>query len=193
MKKLLGAALIALLAGPVLPSELSIAGAGGLHLPAQLAFRDVYGTAALFGLDVRWLAARNFGFSAGVMTLNRRGTAVSPDGGLESMGVKLRLTSIPLTAYWHIPRGRVGIDLGAGFAYHDFEETWADDSGPATSGGKWGLLACASVAYELTSRLSVFGTVRYLNIATGRPSLLTDEVNLGGVQVLVGASWTIWR
>ena len=194
MKKLLGTVLLALLAaGPVLASELSVAGAAGLHLPTQQAFRDVYGTAAAFGLDVRWLATRNFGFSAGVMMLNRRGTAVSQDGGTESFGTELRLTSVPLTAFLHIPRGHFGFDLGAGLAYHDFEETWADEGGPATQGGKWGLLAYGSVAYKLTSRLSVVGTWRYLDVPTGRTSLLADKVNLGGFQVLVGVSWTIVR
>jgi len=194
VRKLLGTALLALMAaGPVPAAELSIAGGGGLYLPVQQAFRDVYGTAALFSLDVRWLATRNLGFSAGALTLSRRGTAVSQDGGTEALGVKLRLTSVPLAAFWHIPRGRLGIDLGAGLAYHDFEETWADEGGPADSGAKWGLLAYASVAYKLTPRLSVVGTWRYLDIPTGRKSLLTDKVNLGGFQVLVGASWTFVR
>jgi len=194
MKRLLGAVLLVLAAaGPGAALEFSIGGAAGLHLPTQQAFRDVYGSGAVFGLDVRCLVLRNVGLSAGIMTLRKSGTAVSLDGGTESIGVRLRLTSVPLIVSWHIPRGPVSLDLGAGLAYHDFEETWTEGGGPATAGTKWGLLAAASIAYELAPRLSVTGTLRYLDISTGRPSLLTSEVNLGGVQVLIGASWTFVR
>jgi len=194
MRRLLGTALLVLAAAaPGAALEFSIGGAAGLHLPTQQAFRDVYGSGAVFGLDVRCIVLRNVGLSAGIMTLRKSGTAVSLDGGTEAMGVRLRLTSVPLIVSWHIPRGPVSLDLGAGLAYHDFEETWAEDGGPATAGTKWGLLAAASVAYELAPRLSITGTLRYLDISTGRPSLLTAEVNLGGFQVLVGASWTFVR
>jgi len=194
VKRLVGAALLGFFAaGHVLAMELSVAAAGGPYLPTQQAFRDVYGTAASFGLEVRWLATRNLGFSAGVMTIEKQGTAVSLDGGPDAIGVKLRLTGIPLTACLHIPQGRFDIDLGAGLAYHDFEETWVDEGGPADSGKKWGVVTYASVAYALTSRLSVVGTLRYLDVPTGRPSRLTDKVNLGGFQALVGVSWRVLR
>ena len=192
MKKLLGAALVGLMAaGSGMATELSVAAVGGPYLPTQKAFRDVYGTGASYGLDVHWLITRNLGISTGVMNLERRGTAVSLDGGPEAMGVKLRLTSIPLTAFLYIPQGRIGIDLGIGFAYHNFEEAWIDESGPASSGTKWGMLASGSIAVAITSRLAVVGTLRYFDVPTGRPSRLTDKVNLGGFQALVGVSWTV--
>ncbi len=194
MKKLLATALLAVVAvGDGLAGELSVAGTFGIHWPAQSAFRDVYGTPAAFGLDVRWLLNPNLGFSAGVMSLNKQGTAVSLDGGPDALGVNLRLTTFPLTAYLHIPRGRFGLDLGAGLAFHDFKETWKEEGGPVSEGRKWGLLASASAAYEVTGRLSLVGTIRYLDVPTGQPSRLTDKVNLGGLQVLVGASWKILR
>lgn len=194
MKRLLAGAFLAfLVAGSIPAMELSIAVAAGPHFPVQEAFRNVYGTAAAFGLDVRWLATRNIGFSAGVMTLGKRGKAVSLDGGTEDMDVDLKIMSVPLTAYVHLRRGRFGFDLGAGLAYHDFEETWVDEVGPAVSGRKWGLLACASAGYDITPRLSIVGRLRYLDVPTGLASRLTDKVNLGGFQALVGVSWRVVR
>jgi hypothetical protein len=147
----------------------------------------------VLGLDVRGVVGRGFGLAAGIMTFKKSGTALSLDGGAEPMGVELRLTSVPLIVFWHIRTGPVSLDLGAGVAYHDFEETWAGNGGPAVAGTTGGLLVSASIAYELAPRLSITGTFRYLDISTDRPSLLAGAVNLGGFQVLVGASWTFVR
>ncbi len=158
----------------------------GIHFGRESAFSDVYGAAIPFGLEVRFFV-RRFGLSVGGVTLGKEGTAVSLDGGSAAFPVKIRLTSLPVMALLRLPLGRGNVDLGLGAVRTSYKETWPQGDF-LTEGSTWGFIFGVNGGYGLSSRLALFGSLRYLTAPTDRDSLLGKAIDLGGFQALAGVT-----
>lgn len=192
----LAAAALAALAAAASPpaasaDEFDLGALAGIHLGRESAFRDIYGAALPLGLEARFIM-RRIGLSIGGFTLGRTGTAVSPDGGAENYPVKIRMTSFPVTAFLRIPWGRARLDLGLGAVLTSFAETWTS-GGFRTEDSALGFLIGANAEYDVGPRLALAGTVRVFSAPTGRDSILGNEIDLGGIQVLAGVTYRLWR
>ncbi len=163
----------------------------GFHGGRESGFREIYGVAIPFGLELRFLT-RRIGFSIGGFTLGGEGAAVSPDGGTETYAVKIRMTSLPVTAFLRVPWGRARLDIGLGAARTSYAETWPA-GGFRAEGSAWGFLIGFNAEYDLNPRLALSGSVRFFSVPTGRDSSFGNAIDLGGVQALAGVTIRLWR
>jgi len=189
----LALAALAAAAGPpaAAAQALDMSVLAGVHGARERGFRDIYGAAIPFGLELRFLM-RQIGFSVGGFTLGRAGTAISQDGGAENYPVKIRMTSLPVTAFLRVPWERAHLDLGLGAVRTSYAETWTA-GGFRAEGSAWGFLIGLNAEYNLTARVALSGSVRFFSVPTGRDSLFGSAIDLGGFQVLAGVTIRLWR
>ena len=184
----LSLALLFLAAGPRAAAayELGLAVLSGVHVAREAAFRDVYGAAIPIGLEIRFVT-RGFGLSIGGFNLAKKGTAVGLDEGPAVYPVKIRMTSLPMMAFFRLPRGKAHLDLGLGAVRTSYEETWSV-GGFRTEGAAWGFLLGINAEYGVASWLALSGSLRFSSAPTGRDSLLGEAIDLGGFQALAGVT-----
>ncbi len=163
----------------------------GVHGGRGSGFREIYGAAIPFGLELRFLT-RRIGLSIGGFTLGGEGAAVSRDGGTETYAVKIRMTSLPVTAFLRVPWGRARLDIGLGAVRTSYAETWLV-GGFRTEGSAWGFLLGFNAEYDLNPRLALSGSIRFFSVPTGRDSSFGSAVDLGGIQALAGVTIRLWR
>ena len=173
------------LAAAARAQELSVSLAAGSFRASEEAYREIYGSGGPFSVEA-WLKLKGpFGLAAGYGWVGDTGLTVPIDGGDAEYRVEFRRTSIPVVVFYQIDFKAFDIRLGAGLCAHRYEETWETvDLGFKGNKVSPRFVIAASVA--LLGRFSVFGSVTYDTIPTGAGSLLVNEVNLGGYQVLGG-------
>jgi hypothetical protein len=184
----LSLAVLFVAAGPPAASayDLGLTVLSGIHVARESAFRDIYGAVIPVGLEVRFVT-HGFGLSVGGFTLGKTGTAVSLDGGPGVYPVKIRMTALPVMAFFRIPRGRAHLDLGLGAVRTSFEETWSTGDF-RVEGSAWGFLIGINAEYGLAPWLALSGSLRFSSAPTGRDSILGGAIDLGGFQALAGVT-----
>ena len=178
-------------AAPFLPAqELSVsAGAGGFR-PAAGLYRDIYGSAAAWGVSA-WLTLRNhLGFAAGLDTLADDGLAVGP-GAPAGYPLTFRRITIPVIAYYELGFGRLAVRLGAGGGLHMFRERWRTVD-LSYGGREISTRVTMAVSLRIFKGLSLFGSAVYEPIRAGESSPNWDRVRIGGFQVLGGLAFRVF-
>jgi hypothetical protein len=156
----------------------------GINFPTQQAVRDIYGTGIPYGARV-WGGSRNFWVCVGADYLANRGLALSSGGERDEYPVRLTVTSIPIAIYHLTARGRFLYALGAGAYYSWYEEKW-EGLDIVSKGRKLGWLAEFMGGYELNPTFSLFGSLSYAPIPTGKSSLVAYNIQLGGFKLSAG-------
>jgi hypothetical protein len=156
----------------------------GVTFPTQRAVRDIYGTGIPFSARV-WGGSGNLWVGVGADYLKNRGLALASGGESEEYPVKLTVTSIPIGVYHLTVRGRFIFALGAGAYYSWYEEKWVGLN-VASKGQKLGWFAELMGGYELNPTFSLFGSLSYAPIPTGRSSLVAYNIQLGGFKLSAG-------
>lgn len=186
-----GPVLACILAAFGLAQEGEISLAAGGFLASEGAYREIYGTSYPLSLDLWWKFKGPIGLSAGFGWLKDDGLALALGDGVD-YPVELRMTSIPLVAFYEVDLKSVRIRIGAGVGIHSYEEVWPTST-PVFEGDKVGPRFIVSTFVGLSGRLSLVGTFVYENISTGAGSLLATNVGLGGYQFLFGMSYRVFR
>jgi hypothetical protein len=186
-----GIALVLGLAAGCLAQEASLSFSAGGFFAGEKAYRDIYGVGVPITAEL-WIKAKGpIGLAAGYSWLNGSGHAVPLEDGDADYPVEFRRWTIPLVAFYQIDLKAIRIRAGAGIGIHRYEEVWPTSS-PVFEGRKVSPRIMASVSMKLIGKLSLTGTLIYETIPTGAGSLLTNEINLGGFQVLGGLSYRIF-
>lgn len=177
------------------PLKLALSASSGMFFPKGEAYRELYGAGIPVSFDT-WLTIGNhFGASAGLNYLSDSGTAVPMDGGEDEYPLKFRRLTIPVSVYFEMHPGRtIDLRLGAGLGVHRYEEKWTSLSLEA-AGWKVSPRLYVSADWRAVpslARLAFIGTVAFDTIGVGSGALLADKPNIGGFQILVGASWRLF-
>ncbi len=179
-------------AGPV---KLALSASSGIFFPKGEAYRALYGKGIPASFDGWLTLGRHFGVSAGLSFLSDSGTAVPMDGGEDEYPLKFRRLTIPASVYCELHPGRtIDVRLGAGLGVHHYEEKWTS-LGLEAAGWKVSPRLYVSAGWRAVpslERLAFIGTVAFdtIGVASGAP--LADKPNIGGFQVLVGASYRVF-
>lgn len=183
-----GLALFLLGASVAAPAqELSISLAAGSFRASEEAYREIYGAGTPFAADV-WLKLKGpFGLTAGFGRISDKGSALPLGEGEAEYPLKFSRTSIPVTAFYQVDLKAVDIRFGAGLCFHSFKENW-ETVDLSYKGHKTSPRFYAAAAFAVLPRLSLFGSVTYDTIGTGAGSLVANDVDLGGFQLLGGLS-----
>ncbi|MEW5900081.1 MAG: hypothetical protein AB1715_01315 [Acidobacteriota bacterium] len=171
--------------------KLSLHAGTGIFRPAGNAVRSLYGNSIPLVLDVGYRLGRKFGLAAGLEWRRDRGVALPIGPGTEEFPVRLRMVSVPVSAFAEFS-GELGrfpfvIDLGAGISWNSYKETW-DRVALSHSGTDWGYRLYATADFRPFPRIGFFAQVRWDTVPTGRESILDENINLGGVGLLAGLS-----
>lgn len=171
--------------------ELSLSLAAGSFRASEEAYREIYGAGTPFAVDV-WLKLKgHLGLAAGYGRLADQGNALPLGEGEAEYRVKFVRTSIPVTVFYKFDLKAVDIRVGAGLCFHSYKENW-EDVDLSYEGHKASPRFYAALAFPILPRLSLFGSVTYDTIPTGAGSLLANDVNLGGLQLLGGLAVRIF-
>jgi len=171
-----------------LPQSLSVSVSAGGFFPKDGNYGDIYGTGLPLEFEARLGVFGNFGLAAGVSYLRQTGSAANVDQGPDSYPVDFRMVSFPVSACLLVPLGgTAALFGGAGLSVHSFKETWENVTLEHT-GSTTNPFVYAGLEYGFLNRVAGRLTVRYETISAGANPFLVDEVNLGGLTVLVGVS-----
>jgi hypothetical protein len=99
-------------------------------------------------------------------------------GGQDDFPLRLRVTTIPVGISYQVWIEDVFLAAGGGLEHTWFEEKW-EDLDIVIKGKKWGTFAALFGGYRINPRWSVYGSVRYDPMPTGKSSFLVPEVKLG--------------
>jgi hypothetical protein len=190
--------LVAALALPLLglsvaapAQELSLSLAAGSFRASEEAYREIYGAGTPFAVDV-WLKLKGpLGLAVGYGRLADQGNALPLGEGEAEYPVKFSRTSIPVTIFWRFYLKAVDVRLGAGLCFHSYKENW-ETVELSFKGHKTSPRFYAAMAFPILPRLSLFGSIAYDSIPTGAGSLLANDINLGGLQLLGGLAVRIF-
>ena len=157
--------------------------------PQDDSFRKVYGTVFPLTIEAGVGIIKNFGLAAGYDWTSKKGQALALDQGEDLFPVHFEMISIPVSIFYQyggklggVP---VGLVFGLGASWHSYHENW-ETVDLTSQGKKWGPLVYATIDFRLFSRVGVFTSLRWESISTGQASLLSDNVNLGGIKLLAG-------
>lgn len=165
-------------------TEWGFSAGAGICLLRQEEVRDIYGAGFPVGVQA-WTGFKNWKISAGFEYLSERGQAVPLDGGTDEFPLRLKVTSIPVILFYQVWIKDVFLAVGGGASYSRYEERW-EDLDIVVKGQKWGPVLALMGGYRLNPRWSVFGSIRYDPMPTGKNSLLVREVKLGGLKIGAG-------
>jgi opacity protein-like surface antigen len=167
--------------------SLSLGLSSGGFFPKEQTYRDIYGSSFPIDFEARLGLFKNFGLAAGVSYIDDSGEALNIDQGQDSYPVRFRMVSFPLSAFLLFPLNGVSLLGGAGVSFHSYEETWQTVS-ISNEGNSTKPFIYGGVEFRLLARVAARLTLRYETISSGENPLLADEINLGGLTVLVGVS-----
>jgi hypothetical protein len=162
--------------------------AAGIFLASDAAVTAVYpGTSVPIAVSADVNLTRHLSVFAGGRFLDMTGhpTIAGSAAGAPDSDVDLSVRAVVFGARAHYRRGRVDATAGVGAAYSAYTESWAGTS-ESVSGGAWGPVLHAGLAFGLGRRFAVIGRVEWSRVATGQGSLGSPSVQLGGVDVLGG-------
>ncbi|MHB8093792.1 MAG: hypothetical protein ACYDH0_02515 [Candidatus Aminicenantales bacterium] len=187
----LGSILVLGLAATAQARELSVSFSSGSFFARQSGYRRIYGSSIPVSLEAGFKLKWGIGISAGLVSIRDRGSAISLDGGEEEYGLKFRRLSIPVSAFYALESGKFEVRFGAGASFNSYAEDWESvDLG--FEGNKVSPRFFASVGYAVLPRWSLVGSVVYESIPTGAGSLLGENINLGGFEILAGIAYRIF-
>jgi hypothetical protein len=166
---------------------LSLGLSSGGFFPKDKTYRDIYGVSLPLEFEARLGLFENFGLAAGVSHIRSGGDAVNVNKGQDRYPVRFRMTSFPLSSYFLFPLGGVTLLGGAGLSVHSYQETWQDlelrHKGKVTRP-----FVYAGAEHRFLPRLAARLALRYETVNAGRNPFLADEIDLGGLTLLVGVS-----
>jgi opacity protein-like surface antigen len=181
----LTAVLVVVLVVPAFAAaDVAVSAGANVCLLRQKEVREAYGSSFPVGLQV-WSGWKNWRFSVGLEFLSDGGRAFSSGGGQEDYPLRLTVTTIPVGIYYQVWIKDLFLAFGGGTGYTWFEEKW-EDLDIVVKGKNWGAFAAFFGGYRVNPRFSVYGSVRYDPMPTGKGSLLVRQVNLGGLKIGAG-------
>jgi len=187
----LGSLLILGLAAAAPARELTVSLSSGSFFARQSVSRRIYGSSIPVSLEAGFKLKWGVGVSAGLVSIRDRGSALSLDGGEEEYGLKFRRLAIPVSAFYALESGKFEFRFGAGASFNSYAEDWESvDLG--FEGNKVSPRFYAFAGYAVLPRWSLVGSVVYESIPTGAGSLLGENINLGGFQILAGVSYRVF-
>lgn len=169
------------------PQTLSLGVSAGGHFPRKGLYRDIYGAGLPVEGEVRLTLFRNFGLAAGLGYLRQAGEAVNVNAGPDNYTVRFRMVSFPVSGYILFPLDRLTLLGGAGLSFHSYEEEW-QDAALGSEGSATKPFVYAGLEVGIGPRLGARLTVRYETITAGKSPFLADEIDLGGLTLLLGLS-----
>jgi hypothetical protein len=174
--------------------SLSFSFSTGMFIADQNAYSKIYGRGIPISLDAWYTLTDHFGLAVGLDMLRDGGTAIALSGGEEVYPLRFRRVTIPVSLFYALDFGKITLRLGAGPAFHSYEEKWTTTE-LVYKGKKVSPRFFAAVAYRLVPglpRLSLVGSLAYNSIPTKAGSPLVEAANLGGFEVLIGAAFRVF-
>jgi hypothetical protein len=164
---------------PVEPFSMVLARAG-LFLASHPAYKDVYGTGAVFGIELRigkralagWLEA-TFRQATGKSTFTKEET-------------KATIIGAEAGALYRFLTGRISAYAGAGLGYYSLSES--NTFIGKASGGNVGFCALGGATYAVSS--SIVADVR-IKFSSGKMKPADFDINVGGLTVGLGVGLRI--
>jgi opacity protein-like surface antigen len=186
MRKAIGIAFISLLFSAAIQGVETRAAAGkksdpsmmllraGYFMPAQAAFRDIYGGGPVFGVVLRFGRKR--------LNLWVEGSYFAKSGKLSETAeaTDAKIMALEAGALWAFRPGKMTPYIGAGAGYYQYKET--NVIGEAKQ-GKPGFCGVAGAILTLSRRLLLDARLKY-NTCSMQPA--DFKINIGGLVVGVG-------
>lgn len=167
---------------------LSLGGGGGVCVPADKAVRTLYGDVSFpLHAHLSLRLAGPFGLIVGYRYLGAAGetAAVGPPVDDEGYDLRLRVHSLRAGIRLDSSLGKASIFALAGGSYNFYKESWLETE-ISFSGRKAGYFLGAGAEIPVLRFWDIHVRLEYALVPTGKGGGLSSEVDLGGLEAVVG-------